>query len=1266
MAPTGGAVTSLGGGKGRAHGQNHSSLPVALNGGQVAASNSTLNAWVGGRRQPSWLANATPVQPTPRPPRRPPLPVAPVVPVPLSTAAPAAEMLSSQPQPQPKPQSQSQSQPQSQPQSRHPHQPRRQSQQNLQPESRSSDQSSHHLVRPPAASLHPQPAPSQPSQAATAPGPPDLSTSSADPILLSPTPSDESSPCLSLPHDSLDTLNPCPVSSHDGPLTTKAHFVPDSHVNSHALTSPPSRDLASPVNNGQIASPQGTIQVQPRPTAFSTEAMALNTPPTPTVAGASNAGFVPGDTSQSIASKRRRVENHPITFLEAFLAQNQLEGRLQEMGGEFGLEEVVERPRFLLLMKASREGDLFFVALHQLFCSWTVSQASVYRLCDENTHDTALVDNAFGIMGTVLKANSKLREELLKWFAIFPAPLPTLNGDPFYARVITQVLDFLICMSRKWTIVNHDHVMRGYPLLMSELINTFRLYSPILQSILFRASRRTLGVPDHPIGIRLDDLFRADQERHRHSEDGTYSLRLEGPTYDEYNNSLIQKYLSLVSRFKSNSHVRSSNSPSIPPASTTHSSGASSPMVSEHLQTDIAHGFRPVPPPISTGRVIPSNGQDIHSPSPTYSPIAPPQPTMAPNTTTTFAPQFAAMTSHVLSSSPTVGMATSPYQSPNLSQQGQYRTPSLPTQQSVQPQHYDHFRQQQLQNHLLQQHRFQQQQQQQFEWQIQQQQPQLQQPQFQQPQFQQPQFQQPQLHQPHQQPQLPQQQQFQYLQRKRSQPGAGPSPRPSPVQTTLSLPGQVPPTGQLSAQFQNTNGQPIPAPPFRNLAPFPGPPNPAHQSGLVDLVHSPQAASAIRTSNVRPRSVVGPHRQPVPTNDRLIPAPNVRINLQDYPHTPYEKRSIDSSLHQAHLRSPRRILKPSSAASPERHYQAIKEFALEPTLIAMQPYFYEFTFNVADTVHGNLTRNERRAGEVLPVNWYSNGSLRIRARCCNRPTTTGSIPDHVWVTLETTWPDHIFMSLNDQLVDIKRKQHHSKDLPVELSSLVHPGVNTLSVSVLTPNPQRKQQIPYFAVEIVEVLSHSAILQMVHASGNRPADETREVIRRRLASGLAGDDNDLEIPSDGISVDLADPFTSTIFTVPVRGKACTHLECFDLENWLNTRLGKKSPCVCGGPNCKCPKEPSFVDRWKCPFCDGDARPYSLRIDEFLVEIRTRLEKDQQLRTKSITVFADGSWKPNDPVGCDDSDTESDDNGTRAASKAASKASASRTVIELDDE
>ena len=1082
----------------------------------------------------------------------------------------------------------------------------------------------------------------------------------ADPALPSPAASDEHSPHPPLLRDRLNPGNPCPVSLHSSPPTTEAHFVLDNHVNSHPLPSPQSRALPSPVRNGQSASPQGTTQVwQPPPVAPSTGEMADHRP-TPAVAGVVNDGPALGDAPLTSAPKRRRFEyvstslfpiilatlslhdeltgsprNGAHVFFDSHNVRSKLNTYLQEIGGDTALEEHVERPRFSLLMRACRDRDVFFVALHQLFCSWTLSQASVHALCDEKIHDTSLIDNAFGIMGTILKANSKLRGPVLRYFSNFPMPLSTSQLDRFYAQAINQVLDFLVHVARKWSIVNHDHLLKGYPLLMSELINTFHLHSPTLQLIVFRASRRTLGVPDQPIGARLDELFRADQEKHRSLQDGTYSLRLEGAAYERYNNDLIQNYQSLITRAKHTTHVRSSQSPSIPSASTAHSSAASSPSVTgEHFQFDMTQGARPAPPAVSTTRRVSTNGQSFHSPSPTYIPIAPQPPLMNPNTAANFAPQLYPYPNHT----------TLPYQPTNLSHHGQLGPSTIHPQHSLQQQHAELLRQQQQR---MQQAYLQQQQQQ-----LQQQQLQLQQLQQLQPLS-----------------PLQQVQQLQYVQRKRLQPGATPSPLPSPIQTTHTLPNQPPLVRQVPAQSQNIRNQPLSPASFVNPPLTPGLPTVAQQPAFASPLPSPQALNATQLNNGHPHISVAPQRQPNQAIDRLMPShPNYRINLHEYPHTPYEKRSIDMSLHQAHLRSPKRVLKTLSAAPPERHYQAVKSFALEPTPIPPEMSQYHLNFSITNEIYDRLALNETMPGEVLLINRFSSGSLRIRARCCHLSMPSGPVPDHTWVTSETAWPDHIFMSLDDHTLEVMRKQHHSKDLPTELSSFVHPGVNTLTISTLKSTTQRKQQTPYIAVEIVEVLSHSAILEMVHGSRTRPANETWEVIQTRLAScasGLDGDDNDLEMSNDGISIDLADPFTAKIFNVPVRGKACKHLECFDLENWLNTRLGKKSTCVCGGPSCRCPKEPSFVDKWRCPFCDGDARPYSLYIDGFLTDVRTRLEQANQLRTKSITVYANGSWRANDPAGDDDTDSESDDDTTQPASKASAKPPVV-DIIEIDDD
>ena len=332
-----------------------------------------------------------------------------------------------------------------------------------------------------------------------------------------------------------------------------------------------------------------------------------------------------------------------------------------------------------------------------------------------------------------------------------------------------------------------------------------------------------------------------------------------------------------------------------------------------------------------------------------------------------------------------------------------------------------------------------------------------------------------------------------------------------------------------------------------------------------------------------------------------------------------------------------------SSDPSERYYQAVKSFLLEPTPVQPHRHLYSFNFHVPAMDFAKISRNKLIPGAPLSLNWFSSGSLTIRARCCLL-NTAPPIPDTEFVTADTKWPPHIFMELNGNILEFRRKAHYSKDLPVEVSDFVE-GDNCLKISVPENQDQRipSGYQPVIAVEVVETLNHRSIINLVQERGIILADVTREIIRARLTNSSS--DDELALVDSDLSINLVDPFTFSIFSIPVRGKACNHLECFDLETWLNTRLGKKFVCVC--PNvangkCKKCREPSFADKWRCPLCDGDARPYSLRIDGFLVEVREALARDGRLNTKSILVSANGSWRAKEvePSAADDSDDDND--------------------------
>ncbi|KAH8750283.1 hypothetical protein F5883DRAFT_691681 [Diaporthe sp. PMI_573] len=93
---------------------------------------------------------------------------------------------------------------------------------------------------------------------------------------------------------------------------------------------------------------------------------------------------------------------------------------------------------------------------------------------------------------------------------------------------------------------------------------------------------------------------------------------------------------------------------------------------------------------------------------------------------------------------------------------------------------------------------------------------------------------------------------------------------------------------------------------------------------------------------------------------------------------------------------------------------------------------------------------------------------------------------------------------------------------------------------------------HLAVEVVETLSHSAVLEQVWATGVVDSAETLEEIRKRIQAvpdedGIAVIDRS-GVKASELSIDLTDPFSASIFSIPARGSAYTHMECFDLVDY----------------------------------------------------------------------------------------------------------------------
>ncbi|OTB15138.1 hypothetical protein K445DRAFT_23148 [Daldinia sp. EC12] len=1142
---------------------------------QVAASNSTLNAWVG-RRQPSWLTNAKPVKPSPRPPqpsKQQPITTETVRPIvettqPVSVSIPVSNTPETTTAP--------------------PRQPRR-----------------------------PQHPPELlPSQTQTRIQQPQTSTSTARTVLPSPAPSDEPSPGATKPQS---------VPAVVGPRLSLDTALDEQKVQSRV----PTPRLQT------ILQQNRDISISPR--ASTPANMSINTPPTPSL----HPNLSPSEHLENPPAKRPRLGCPGLQFLVECRANAVLQSRIQSIGGMQNLNPVVERPRYQLLLDSSESGDLFFIVLHQIFCIWSRNRVQAHELCKNGGRNPGEMDKGLSNLEMVLKSNTKLNPNHINFLAEFPAPLNELLSKERYRATLGKVLDFLRCMALNWHRVLTDHRVKGYPFLLGELLDEFLLYSPILQGIMFRASRRSMGAGDGPAAKHMEMLFKSDQDYHHNNPDD-FASRPRPTRYLAHNEYLISKYRSiLTSAYEWQGHPTSQHSPQanspgiqqpnqyshlnlqIGPYTNSHFIPHTSPQMSGQMTPQvIPQGNLPVNP--QTG--LQTNSQlsrqvDHHVGSPTgylmhpqmrqnfqQGSNYPPQATdsFVQNTTPAMVPP-----SYILSSTPGTAnntMAISPLQ-PNPNYQM-----NTPTQSALLGQ----------MNHQVG-------------------------------------------------GRLSQRDSYMAL--------ASPRPTPASAGAHGGQPYEAHVIGQRSQslhRFVSQAGLHQPGCPspgneipgygnFNRTSSAPMTPQPRYSPNQLQVPNYPQSLP----------SPMLQHKMPPTGLDRLIPAPGVVIDRRDCPYTQYDRNSMMMSLHQVQLRSPKRMPREQDPEKLGRYYQAVKDFSLLPVAIPPQSHLQIFDFDIPEHQFLQMVKEETKPGEHLPVSLFSSGSLRLRLRCCYMKKTNVPSID-AWVTTETTWPPHIFLELNNHALGIPRRSHYSKDIPVEASSAAVANKNVLKVSVpkmsenREPKPRPGWEF-YIAVELIEILSHRDVLQMVQICGGVPADATRDVIKNRLRAKEVSqkiEDEDELVMLDELPIDLIDPFSRTMFKVPVRGKSCTHLECFDLETWLNSRLGKKSCNWChnaSGGCPRCPNEPSFVDKWKCPLCLRDARPYNLIIDEFLVEVRSQLERQNLLRTKSIVVSPDGTWKPKAQPADDEGSVDSEDEvdiTSRKLPKTNQRKESEIEVIEID--
>ena len=784
---------------------------------------------------------------------------------------------------------------------------------------------------------------------------------------------------------------------------------------------------------------------------------------------------------------------------------------------------------------------------------------------------------------------------------------------------------------------------------MDELIETMGLTSPILQHIMFTATRRNLGVDDNKHGEEMEAVF--GQDKQGHHELATRLSTSRPPTEKEIverNQMLIDKYLNinnhrLQSRRMSRpvvdmgigSHLI--NSPTVlhqPNVQQPASSGSDNILIAPRPQNFLSNGGQNLPSPDQWHRN--QNTQQNHS-------------NLSPDLLVQAIASRPLSGKQIQSNAPSptllqgLSMSSPVVQSPQLRQQGfqwSASTPLMnhshqlhnlvtgrptwtrqlsPQQQTPVQQHEQIIAQHQQQSamHALQlQHQPQPQIQQQVHPQI------LRQPQMQRQQQVHPQM--------YQQGQRDQQRLAQYS------PHQAHLPAPQYIQQQAQqIQGQVQQHLDQVRQHVATATQQVLS---VNRA--------AQSRGNSDVVDIQQRGHSLNNSVMSAGGTSARSNPPdvaLPRPIRsFIPIPVVQdqailayTNAQPLqrnlvPPIGYQQPAQPTNpeitaLHQAHARSPRLEAENLPSGVPEddpsrRYYQSVKDLATAPKQIPVMSSMSYLEFLVPEESFALVSKDKVIGSDRLPVRKFKRGSLQYRLRCIQPKCDASNCSISEWIVSDTVWPETVFVEINAQQLEVRRKNHYGKDLPVDITQYVVPNilpgnVNRIKISIPRLRKATRDKWYFVAVEVVEVLQHSQIMEMCTKNQRIPASRTLDAIKKSLAPPPTDEDDDFAMVVSDLSIDLADPFTARIFDTPVRGNCCLHRECFDLETFLLTRNSKP----------KRPNQPSMIDIWKCPLCGRDARPYSLQVDDFLASVRAELAAQDNLDTKAILISADGGWR-----------------------------------------
>uniref|UniRef100_A0A3Q2X7I1 Zinc finger MIZ-type containing 2 n=1 Tax=Haplochromis burtoni TaxID=8153 RepID=A0A3Q2X7I1_HAPBU len=186
--------------------------------------------------------------------------------------------------------------------------------------------------------------------------------------------------------------------------------------------------------------------------------------------------------------------------------------------------------------------------------------------------------------------------------------------------------------------------------------------------------------------------------------------------------------------------------------------------------------------------------------------------------------------------------------------------------------------------------------------------------------------------------------------------------------------------------------------------------------------------------------------------------------------------------------------------------------------------------------------------------------------------------------MNTNWPASVQVSVNATPLTIERGDNKTSHKPLYLKHVCQPGRNTIQITVTACCCAQLAALMFF-----DFLPLCLSVKRNFSSGSIPG-----------TPGLNGEDG---VEQTAIRVSLKCPITFRRIQLPARGHDCRHIQCFDLESYLQL-------------NCE-------RGTWRCPVCNKTALLEGLEVDQYMLGILIYVQNSEY---EEITIDPVCSWKP----------------------------------------